>query len=134
MGVDKPERLNPEDIIEAPKERMPSPDKAFDFLEDESCKETEEERKETDRQIQEVLLRLKKTQFGKKDILKSLRTEENEKHEIGTFRMLRELWGVTSFDCKAALIGEFMFNPDALKIRYSQEKHFQNNLKNGWKK
>lgn len=54
--------------------------------------------------------------------------------EKGTFSMIRELWGTTPPDCRLALIGEFIFYPNELKTRYHNERNFQRNLKNRWKK
>jgi hypothetical protein len=48
--------------------------------------------------------------------------------------MLRELWSVTPSDCRAALIGEFIFNPNALKARYFEEINYQRNLRSRWRK
>lgn len=70
---------------------------------------------------------------GETKIIKSLKTEEQEKPK-SDFAMLSELWKVTSADCRAALIGEFLFNPAAFRNRYFQEKYFQERLKNQWRR
>jgi len=54
--------------------------------------------------------------------------------EVGTFTMLRSLWGTAPSDAKLALIKEFIFNPVALKNRYQNEKAFQTNLRGRWRK
>lgn len=121
-------RINHEDIFENQK------DGREEFLQEAAENILEQNKGATKKRIQEVRAWLKKSCPEEKKIIKSLETEEKEEKEKGTLGMLRELWGATPSDCRTALIGEFIFNPNALKNRYYQEKYFQSNLKNSWKK
>ncbi|MFA6161686.1 MAG: hypothetical protein WCT54_01005 [Patescibacteria group bacterium] len=47
-------------------------------------------------------------------------------------RMLRRLWPITPEDCRAALVGEFIFSPRRLRQRYAEECDFHHNLDNRW--
>ncbi|MEA3463897.1 MAG: hypothetical protein U9R14_02380 [Patescibacteria group bacterium] len=121
-------KISHEDVFENQK------DSREEFLQEATENILEQNKSTTKKRIQEVRSWLKKSCPEEKKIIKSLEAEEKEEKEKGTFGMLRELWGVTPSDCRAAIIGEFIFNPNALKNRYYQEKHFQSNLKNRWKK
>jgi hypothetical protein len=66
-------------------------------------------------------------------IIKSLKAEEREEPK-SAFAMLAELWKTTPSDCRAALIGEFLFDPAAFRNRYFQEQYFRESLKNRWSK
>ena len=95
---------------------------------------------ETSEKIEEVRSWLEAEQPGERGILdavdamqKEIQLEKKVEKEKGAFAMMKELWGVTAPDRRAQLIGEFIFNPNALKSRYNQEKYFQENLEKGWK-
>jgi hypothetical protein len=49
------------------------------------------------------------------------------------FSKLAELWKVTAVDCRLALIGEFLLNPAALRIRHHNEKVFQRQMNGHWR-
>lgn len=52
--------------------------------------------------------------------------------KVNSFTMLISLWKVTPRDCRTVLISEFIFNPEALRVRYENEQSFQNQLKRSW--
>ncbi len=137
MSIEKPKiPTTDEKVTEIQNEKINLPDKTSELPENEHYLETNQEKEDTDKKIEEVLSWIKKEQPRETEFsraVEELKTARVEK-EKGTFGMLRELWSVTSSDCKSALIGEFIFNPNALKNRYYQEKHFQSSLKNRWKK
>jgi len=116
--------------------KINSPDKISEFPEDEQFLETRQEKEQIDKKIEEVLSWFKESEPRQSEFvraveeLKSTRVEK----EKGTFGMLRELWSVVPSDCKAAVIGEFIFNPNALKARYFEEMNYRQNMKNRWRK
>ena len=90
-------------------------------------------KEDTRMRIEEVRAWLDENYPQEQKIIKSLEAEKKEK-ERSPLSMLRELWKTTPSDCRASLVGEFIFNPGALKNRYYQEKYFQDSLKDHWAK
>ncbi len=87
----------------------------------------------TDRRVSQVLTMLEQPNFAERELASAVReVREKEKKTIGTIGMLKELWGVIPPDAKTALIGEFIFNPQALKARYYNEMHFRKNVLGRW--
>lgn len=48
------------------------------------------------------------------------------------WRMFTDLWGKVPADCKSSLIGEFIFNPNALERRWEEEQRLDQNLHSRW--
>ena len=91
----------------------------------------------TDERIEQVLSWLNNSKSRRPEFARAveeLKAAKPEREKKGTFGMFRELWSVTSNDCKAALIGEFIFNPNALKARYFEEMNYRRNMKGRWRK
>ncbi len=94
---------------------------------------TRQREDEIRRQIEMMGGRLVKGSREEKDVLRAFK-EAEKKLKKGPVTMLRELWGKTPADCRLALIGEFLFDPNAFKHRYEEEMKFQSNLQGRWEK
>lgn len=53
--------------------------------------------------------------------------------EPNTFRMIRDLWKVAPTDCRAELLYEFIFEPQALRNRWREEERFRENMNKAWR-
>lgn len=49
------------------------------------------------------------------------------------WKMFRELWKSVPADCRGALVGELIFNPNALQQRYDEELSFRERMSGRWR-
>ncbi len=59
-------------------------------------------------------------------------TEEDMAEFISDVKIVSYLWSKVPGDCRACLLGELLFNPQALRTRYGEEMRFRRNLESRW--